>query len=98
MFTEFDNYLFHEGTMYEGYRKMGAHICEKNGQMGTIFTVWAENARSVSVAIFDHIGEYKDISADVDFVPVTNVTVPMKKVQPGIWEIFVAHVTKATCY
>ena len=84
--------------MYEAYRKMGAHICKENGQMGTIFTVWAEHARSVSVAIFGHIGGDQSICADVDFTPVTDVTVPMKKVQPGVWEVFVAHVTKGTCY
>ena len=47
--SEYDAYLFHEGTNYEIYQKMGAHPCSENGQEGTRFIVWAPNAKSVSV-------------------------------------------------
>ena len=48
-FTDFDNYLFHQGTNYESYKKLGAHICEKDGQRGTNFAVWAPYAQWVSI-------------------------------------------------
>jgi len=48
-FTDFDSYLFHQGTHYALYQKMGAHLIEENGQKGVLFTLWAPNARSVSV-------------------------------------------------
>lgn len=44
-----DKYLFHEGTHYEVYKKLGAHIMTIDGVKGTFFAVWAPHARSVSV-------------------------------------------------
>jgi len=49
VFSDFDSFLFHQGTNYEVYRKMGAHPDEENGVAGTRFTVWAPNAQYVSV-------------------------------------------------
>ena len=48
-FTEYDAYLFHQGTNYEAYRKLGAHPCVENGVDGTRFAVWAPRAHAVSV-------------------------------------------------
>ena len=31
-FTEYDMYLFGQGTHYDIYRKLGAHPAEENGQ------------------------------------------------------------------
>ena len=47
--SELDTYLFAKGTHYEIYEKMGAHLAEEDGKAGTYFSVWAPNARSVSV-------------------------------------------------
>ena len=49
IFTDYDSYLFHQGTNYSVYEKMGAHPCMENGEKGTRFTVWAPNAQYVSV-------------------------------------------------
>ena len=46
---EMDIYLFNEGTHYEVYRKLGAHLMELGGVAGTHFAVWAPNAQRVSV-------------------------------------------------
>lgn len=84
MFTEFDSYLFHQGTLYDAYKKLGAHICTENGLDGVRFAVWAERAKAVSVAIFDaYTGEK---------------IVPMKKTEHGIWEMFVPDIQQGTCY
>ena len=48
-FTEFDSFLFHQGTNYEAYRKMGAHLTEIDGVRGTLFTLWAPHARGCAV-------------------------------------------------
>ena len=53
--TDFDKYLFNEGTHYEIYNKMGAHLCKINGKSGVHFAVWAPNARAVSV-----VGDFND--------------------------------------
>lgn len=47
--SEEDTFLFHEGTNCETYIKMGAHICNIDGEDGTLFTVWAPNALEASV-------------------------------------------------
>ena len=48
-FTEYDAFLFHEGTNHEAYRKLGAHPDVENGVAGTRFSVWAPNAGFVCV-------------------------------------------------
>ena len=48
-FTDYDSYLFHNGTNYESYKKLGAHLTEEDGVQGVYFAVWAPNASKVSV-------------------------------------------------
>ena len=48
-FTEFDSFLFHEGTNYELYKTLGAHPETVDGVAGTRFRVWAPNAQFVTV-------------------------------------------------
>jgi 1,4-alpha-glucan branching enzyme len=47
--NDIDLYLFHEGTLYEGYKTFGAHFTVHEGTEGVCFTVWAPNALNVSV-------------------------------------------------
>ena len=49
VFSEFDSFLFHQGTNYEVYQKLGAHPDVVDGVAGTRFAVWAPNAQYVSV-------------------------------------------------
>lgn len=51
--TELDTYLFGQGTHYELYNKMGAHVAQVNGKDGVYFDVWAPRAKEVYV-----IGEF----------------------------------------
>ncbi|MDP9048087.1 MAG: 1,4-alpha-glucan branching protein GlgB, partial [Bacteroidota bacterium] len=48
-FTDFDIGLFQSGKHYKLYEKLGAHVVEHNGVVGTYFAVWAPNAQHVSV-------------------------------------------------
>ena len=73
--SELDTYLFAKGRHYEIYEKMGAHLAEEDGKAGTYFSVWAPNARSVSV-----VGDFNNWSPDAS---------PMERIsESGIWEIF----------
>ena len=45
--TEVDAYLFGQGTHYEIYNKMGAHVGVKDGKEGVYFSVWSPAAREV---------------------------------------------------
>lgn len=47
--TEVDRYLFGQGTHYEIYKKLGAHVTEYCGEKGVYFAVWAPKAKNVSV-------------------------------------------------
>jgi 1,4-alpha-glucan branching enzyme len=48
-FTDFDISLFKSGKHYRLYEKMGSHVLENQGLIGTYFAVWAPNATFVSV-------------------------------------------------
>ncbi|MBQ7706085.1 MAG: 1,4-alpha-glucan branching protein GlgB [Selenomonadaceae bacterium] len=47
--SEYDLYLFHQGTNFHAYEMLGAHFVEHEGKKGVRFAVWAKNAKSVSV-------------------------------------------------
>jgi 1,4-alpha-glucan branching enzyme len=49
LLTDYDLYLFGEGTHYKNYEKLGAHVREVQGVRGVHFAVWAPNAQRVSV-------------------------------------------------
>ena len=46
--SNFDRYLISEGTHERAYEKLGAHLVEFAGEQGTVFAVWAPNARQVA--------------------------------------------------
>jgi 1,4-alpha-glucan branching enzyme len=82
---EMDIYLFNEGTHYQIYKKLGAHMMEIGGVSGTHFAVWAPNAQRVSV-----VGDFNHWDGRVH---------AMRKMIPsGIWEIFIPHVKEGAHY
>jgi len=82
---ELDRHLFAEGSHQRLWERMGAHVVELEGVGGTVFTVWAPNARRVSV-----VG---------DFCNWDGRRLPMR-LHPGIgvWEVFVPHVGRGDVY
>lgn len=84
-FGELDQYLFGQATHYELYKKMGAHPGRKDGADGVWFTVWAPNARGVSV-----IGEFNGWD---------EAAAPMKKVtEAGVYELFIPGASEGQLY
>jgi 1,4-alpha-glucan branching enzyme len=83
--TDFDVYLWSEGSHYRAYEKMGAHLGERDGVAGTQFAVWAPNARAVSV-----VGEFNGWRPGAS---------PMRSVgTSGIWETFLPGIGSSTLY
>jgi 1,4-alpha-glucan branching enzyme len=85
LLTEFDLYLIGEGTQYQMYEKLGAHVREVAGVLGVHFGVWAPNARRVSV-----VG---------DFNQWDGRTHPMReRGSSGVWEIFIPGLPEGAIY
>ena len=83
--TEFDQYLFGDGTHYNLYDKLGAHPVTIGDKSGVYFAVWAPNAESVSV-----VGNFNNWDQEEH---------PMKRLEPmGIYELFVPGLTVGELY
>ena len=82
---ELDQYLFGQGTHYEIYKKLGAHLVNDGKNDGTYFAVWAPHAKSVSV-----IGEFNNWDSK---------SCPMERNDPlGIYTAFVPEAKKGDLY
>lgn len=86
LFTEHDVYLFKEGKHYRLYEKFGAHSVEKDGIKGVYFSVWAPNAKKVSV-----IGNFNNWNHR------EHILFPRWD-QSGIWEGFIPALSLGTLY
>lgn len=82
--TDFDKFLFNQGTHERVYEKMGAHLVEVEGQTGVHFAVWAPNARQVFV-----IGDFNNWQAESH---------PLHPSESGIWTLFVPGLGEYTVY
>ncbi len=83
-FGDLDRYLFHHGTHYELYNKMGAHLREVNGVWGVQFVLWAPHARAICV-----------VSDGNGWTPWRDV---MQKMDDEIWELFVPGMCEGVKY
>ena len=77
LLTDDDLYLFHEGSHFNLWEKLGAHSRLVGGVAGTSFGVWAPNAEGVSV-----VGDFNRWMPGAD---------PLRRRgDSGVWESFVA--------
>ena len=86
-FTDMDCYLFGQATHYDIYKKMGAHLMEKDGARGVCFDVWAPNADRVYV-----IGDFNNWNETAH---------QMERVNPetmGVYELFIPEVKEGNMY
>jgi len=85
LLSDFDLYLMGEGTHYQKYEKMGAHLAVIEGVAGVQFGLWAPNAMRASV-----VG---------DFNQWDGRTHPMRNRGPsGVWELFVPGLDEGAIY
>ncbi|MBL9180246.1 MAG: 1,4-alpha-glucan branching protein GlgB [Verrucomicrobiaceae bacterium] len=82
---EQDMYYFREGTHQHLWDMLGARLRVIDGVAGCQFSVWAPNARRVSV-----IGDWNRWDG--------RVNVMRCRVEAGIWEIFIPGITELTHY
>lgn len=83
--TEFDQYLFGQGTHYDLYNKLGAHPMTVDEEEGVYFAVWAPNAAAVSI-----VGDFNEWDE--------NATL-MERLEPlGIYQIFLTGIKVGDIY
>ncbi len=85
-FTEYDIFLFKQGSHTKLYEKMGAHLMKKGDKDGVYFAVWAPNAQSVSVR-----GDFNDYEEDAH-------PLKLRDDDSGIWEGFIEGVEQGVTY
>jgi 1,4-alpha-glucan branching enzyme len=83
--SDFDLHLMSSGVHYELYRKLGANLVETEGVKGVLFSVWAPNARAVSV-----IGNFNSWDGHRHQMRVRGSS--------GIWEIFIPELVEGEYY
>src|ERR1700757_2935854 len=83
--TDYDLYLFGEGTHHRAYEKLGAHPGEVDGRRGVHFAVWAPNAAQVTV-----IGDFNGWNPEAN---------PMSlRPEAGLWEVFIPGLQNSSLY
>jgi len=83
--SEFDLYLYHQGTNYHTHQMLGAHLINQNGVLGVRFAVWAPHAKSVSI-----VGNFNHWNGSLNY---------MEKASDGeVWELFIPDVTVDDIY
>lgn len=80
-----DRYLFGEGTHEHAYRWQGAHCKQVDGITGTLFVVWAPNAKRVSV-----VGDFNQWDGRRHAM--------RHHASNGLWEIFLPEVEQGALY
>ena len=85
LITDYDTYLFAEGKNYDIYNKLGAHPMTIDGVKGTYFSVWAPNARRVSI-----VGDFNMWDGALNPMQIHSAS--------GIYEIFMPDVHEGAVY
>jgi 1,4-alpha-glucan branching enzyme len=82
---ETDTYLFNEGTHRKLWNVLGARVMNHEGSQGTAFSVWAPNAKRVSL-----VGDFNQWDGRL---------LPMRSLgASGVWELFVPGLGEGTLY
>lgn len=86
LLTNFDIHLYKEGSHFRLYEKLGAHLTVMDGVEGVYFSVWAPNAKKVSV-----IGDFNGWK-------VNSHKLGPRWDGSGIWEGFMPGLKKGEIY
>lgn len=86
LLTDFDVALYQAGKHFQLHHKMGSHVVEVDGQKGVCFSVWAPNAKRVSVT-----GDFNGWNPDAHILNP-------RWDSSGIWEGFIPGIGKGTVY
>ena len=83
--SQFDSYLFHQGTHYSAYTLFGAQLMSQGQVEGVRFAVWAPHAAKVSV-----VGDFNHWQGQRHEMRFFH--------QAGIWVLFVPGISEGAVY
>ena len=86
LITDYDIYLFRQGSHSRLYDRLGSHPAVADGRRGTFFAVWAPNAAEISV-----IGDFNGWEAGRN--PLS-----ARSDDSGIWEGFLPDIGQGVLY
>jgi len=86
LFSDFDIYLFKEGTHSRLYEHLGAHSYTRDTKDGVYFALWAPNAKEVY------------IRADFNAYSLHLHPLKLRDDASGIWEVFIEDVEEGMTY
>ncbi len=86
LLTEYDIFLFRQGTHGNLWKKLGAHEMIVREKKGTLFSLWAPGAERVSVV------------GDFNFWNKESHALQKRKDGSGIWEGFIPFLEKGSLY
>jgi 1,4-alpha-glucan branching enzyme len=84
--TDYDIYLFKQGNNFRLHEKLGTHVRTVKRTKGTHFSVWAPNARSVSV-----VGDFNGWDG-------ASHPLKLREDGSGIWEGFIGGIGQGQLY
>ena len=82
--TGFPLHLHGEGTLFDAYENLGAHLATHDGVAGVTFSVWAPNAETVCL-----VGDFNGWDGRRN---------PMRMRDGGVWEVFMPGLGEGTVY
>ena len=84
--TDYDAYLFKQGSHVGLYERLGAHFVDADRETGVRFAMWAPNAARVSV-----IGDFNGWDPEAS-------AMRLREDGSGVWEAFVPRLANGACY
>lgn len=82
----YTTYLFHQGTNYDSYKFLGAHLVVRRGKPCVRFAVWAPHAQAVSV-----VGDFNNWQ-------VTSHPMEPSSADSSIWLLYVEELAVGSIY
>nr|WP_275695642.1 1,4-alpha-glucan branching protein GlgB [Fredinandcohnia sp. SECRCQ15] len=83
--SDFELYLFHEGTLFESYKMLGAHLITYKGTKGVRFSVWAPHAKQVAV-----VGNFNNWNGSQHIME--------RIIHSGVWVVFIPEMEQGEIY